>query len=305
MRGRPDLTVSTRKGYVARVEKPKEHGALSPKMAELIEAINSPLVRRDIDLQFTPYYKDDVKREPMIMAFLQIDGSRLKFKQTGERFRTNLELTAFVLDEAGNAADRFADTINLDLDRHDYETALEGGLHLTRNFSVRPGVYQLRAFVRETESGQIGTTSSYVEVPTLKSDQLALSSLFVSTGTGQQSAGNTSFNEDVLSRRRFRRSEDLNYMIVVYNAKAENSRTQLEMRARILKGGQVVFNSQWKPVEGSSGSNSPSRIITGGAAKLTALSPDDYLLEVMIADKLRKKDKRSVVRQEIDFSVER
>jgi hypothetical protein len=67
----------------------------------------------------------------------------------------------------------------------------------------------------------------------------------------------------------------------------------------------VVYAGKPKPVEMLEGSNPPARIFTGGIFQLATLPPDDYILEVTITDKLRKKEDGAVARQEIDFSIER
>ena len=61
VRGRPDLNVSSRKGYLAKTDKPKDQrNALSPKAAEIMEAITlrrSPRHRPSVTL-----LRDDAPR---------------------------------------------------------------------------------------------------------------------------------------------------------------------------------------------------------------------------------------------------
>ena len=64
-----------------------------------------------------------------------------------------------------------------------------------------------------------------------------------------------------------------------------------------------MYKSEPRPVIAAQDST-PTRIITGGTVRLLKLQPDDYTLEVTVRDKLRGKDSRSVIRQEMDFSVE-
>jgi hypothetical protein len=91
--------------------------------------------------------------------------------------------------------------------------------------------------------------------------------------------------------------------MVIYNAKPDDSKQpQLEMRTRVLKGNQVVYAGELRPVVPGEGSAAPSKIVTGGVIQLLKLAPDDYTLEVTVRDKRRKKD--NVVRTEMDFSVE-
>src|SRR5262249_22797152 len=62
---RRDITVSFRKSYLAKSPAPANAG-LDPKVAEVIEAISSPLVRRDIDLRLTPLYIHNPQPNPAL-----------------------------------------------------------------------------------------------------------------------------------------------------------------------------------------------------------------------------------------------
>ncbi len=302
VRGRPELTVATRKGYSARTEKKDEYKITNPKVAEVVEAISSPLVRRDIDLQLTPFYRDNAKQEPITMTLLHIDATRLNFKQEEGRYKTTLDMVGLVFDSKGNLADRFSNIIELNLLPKSHEEALKRGLLSTRTMNLKPGVYQLRVFVRETDSGLIGTANNYVEIPDLKSDRLALSSIFTDAQAMSDQPGTD--HSSTLSQRRYQRNSEITCLFLIYNAKSEKNQPQLEMSLRVLKGGRVVFNGQPRPIHVFEGSTLPSRIITGGALKLNNLAPGDYTLEVSVKDKLEKKTSRSTARQEIDFSVE-
>jgi VWFA-related protein len=302
VRGRPDLTVSTRKGYSARSEKKEENKITNPKVAEVVEAISSPLVRRDIDLQLTPFYSDNAKREPVILTYLHIDASHLNFKQEEGRYKTDLEVIGFLFDSQGKLADNFKDTIAINFLPKTYEETLKRGLLSTRTMHLKPGVYQMRIFVRELASGLIGTANNYLDIPDLKADRLAISSIFM----GGQSLNDNpaAAHTATLSQRRYQSNSQLDYAFFIYNARSENNTPQLETRLRILKGSQVKFASPFKPVDALQGSTPPSRIVTGGSIILKSLAAGDYTLEVTVRDKLEKKPSRAVVRQELDFSIE-
>lgn len=307
LRNRPDLKVTTRKGYVARTETVAARQISDPKIAEIAEAITSPIVRREIDLQLTPLYKDDSSQNPVLTMLLHIDAARLSFKPIEGRHKTDLEMTGFVFDSNGKPVDRFSQDINLSLQPQTYQEVLKHGLLSSRTLNIKPGVYQLRVFVREADSGLVGTVSNYVEVPDLKASKLALSSIFTDTqfAQGDLKAAETGGEGGTLAQRRFKRSGQFAYLLVVYNASTEagSDKTQLEMTTRVLKAGEVVFKGQPRPVQMADGSNPPSRIITGGILQLGSLAPDTYTLEVVIVDKLRKGD-GNVAQQQIDFSVE-
>ena len=305
VRNRPDLTVTTRKGYMAKSEKSETRPAANPKAAEFTEAFLSPLVRRDIDMQLTSFYHDDAKREPFLTSLIHIDLTRLNFKQADGAYKSKATITGVLMGADGRMADTFSNTLDLNYPQKEYDAIRRDGLLITRGVGVKPGVYQMRVLVRETETGSIGTASSFVEIPDLKADRLALSSIYTDTKLLQPNKTDSVGDASSISQRRFPRQGQFAYVLIIYNAKSSGNKTQLEISTRLLRNGQVVYAGKPKPVEVLEGSNPPSRIFTGSILQLAALPPDDYILEVTITDKLRKKDNSATARQEIDFSIER
>ena len=305
VRNRPDLAVSFRKGYLAKSPQ-SESPKLDPKVAEALEAISSPLVRRDLDLRLTPLYTDNAQREPVVTLLLHIDASRLSFTQSEGRYLSKLDELGFVLDGSGKAVDKFSNSIELNLKQQSYDTALKRGFVAIRTLNVKPGVYQVRLFVRETDSGLIGTANDYIEIPDMKANRLSTSSLFLSGQVVEEGKViNTAGEGGTPSQRRFTRDGEFTYSLAIYNSKL-NSKTkepQLEMRARVLRGSRVEYKGQPRPVIALEGST-PTRIVAAGIIKLLNLPPDDYTLEVTVHDKLRGKESRNVIRQEMGFSVE-
>lgn len=306
VREHPELTVSFRKGYLAKSPTP-ESAVTDPKTAEVIEAISSPLVRRDIDLRLTPLYIDNAQRDPAATLLLHIDASKLTFVQADGRYRDHLEEIGFVLDAKGNTIDRFSNVLDLNLLPQSYQNALKRGFVVTRTMNIKPGTYQIRLFVRETAPGLIGTANDFIDIPNMKSEKLTASSLFLSGQAVEQGKlVDTAGVSGTPSQRRFQRTGEFAYSLVIYNSKLDDKskQPQLEMRTRILKGSKVIYNGGPKPVVAAEGSMPPSRIVTGGVIKLLSLAPDDYTIEVTVVDRLRKKKEDNVIRREMDFSVE-
>jgi VWFA-related protein len=306
LRNRRDLTVSFRKGYLAKSSQSDSSAKLDPKAAEAIEAISSPLVRRDLDLRLTPLYADNAQREPFVTLLLHIDATRLTFTQSQGRYQGQLDELGFVLDAQGKTVDRFSNALTLNLRPETHDAVLKRGLVATRTLNVKPGVYQVRLFVRETSSGLIGTANDFLEIPDLKSNRLAVSSIFVSAQAMEDGKiVNTAGEGGTPSQRRFTRNGEFSYWLAVYNAKLDGAAKEpkLEMQSLILRGSKVVYRGEPHPLVAAQGST-PNRIITGGIVRLLKLQPDDYTLQVIIRDKLRANDGRAVVRQEMGFSVE-
>jgi VWFA-related protein len=304
--GRPDLSIQARAGYLARSDKVNSNVIFDPAAPEEAGAINSPLVRRDIDLRLTPFYRDEAKQEALMVTVLHIDAGRLHFEQADGRYKNKLEIFGFMLDGGGKQVDGFKDTLDLNLLPKTYDLALRDGVLSTRSLYVKPGRYQMRVLVRETATGLIGTANNYVEVPDLKTDLLAMSSIFTLPDTPESGGvGNSASQAALLSQKRFKRGNKLEYMFVIYHATARDGKTDLEMRTQILKAGRLIVTSQPMPVQALQGSSPPGRILAGGAFTIGAqLPPDEYTLEVTVVDRLSKKDKQVIARQEIDFGVE-
>lgn len=299
LRNRPDLLVSFRKSYLARGEKADGQKVIDPKVAEVIEAISSPLVRRDIDLRLTPLYLDDTQREPVVSVLLHIDASKLSFKHAQDTYQDALDQIGYIYDASGKVVDQFSNKIELNLQPQTYESALKRGLLSTRQLRLQPGLYQVRLFIREIETGLIGTANDSFEVPNFKAERLTMSSLFL------QGQSNDAGNEGgTLAHRSFPRSGKFTYQTVIYNAKVDSKthQPQLEMRTRVLRGSEVIFKGTLRPIQPPTDGTPPSRLIIGGTFQMKSLEPDEYTLEITVIDKLRKKD--ALVRQEIDFTVE-
>ena len=305
IREHPELTVTFRKGYLAKAPVP-EKKALDPRASEVAEAISSPLVRRDIDLRLTPLYVDNAQHEPVVTLLLHIDASKLTFNQADGRYHNSLEEVGFVLNARGDTVDKFSNTLELNLLPDTYQKSIKRGFVATRTANLKPGTYQIRMFVREAGSGMIGTANDFIDIPNMKSDKLTTSSLYLTGQAVEQGkVVDTAGEGGTPSQRRFQHNGEFAYSLVIYNPKADDKskQPQLEMRTRILKGSKVVFNGGPREAVPVQGSTPPSRIVTGGVIKLLGLAPDDYTLEVTVRDKLRKKQD-SIVRREMDFSVE-
>jgi VWFA-related protein len=304
--GRPDLRVSARKTYLARIESPaKPKTAAESHWAAETEAITSPLVRRDIDLQLTPFYRDDKNRKPVFMALLHVGVSKLNLVEVEGRRRDRLELVGFILDSKGKIIDIFGQDIDLNMSKEAYDRAVKDGFLCVRTLGVKPGAYQMRVLVRERETGSIGTAQNYIEVPDLKGKNLAISSIVTDVDASQTGTGRVD-SENTLSQRRFHRGSQFNYTVAVYNARQEShgNEPQLAIRTRIMAGPKEVYKSDPRPARLMEGSTPPSRVLVGGTLSLGKLPAGDYTLEVTVSDRVDKKASRGIVRQELDFAVE-
>jgi VWFA-related protein len=305
VRNRPDLKVAYRKGYLAKTEKVAAPLSTNPEVAEALEAISSPLAHRDIDLRLTPLYVFNPQGEAVVTGLLHIDAGKLQFKQVNGNYQSSLEQVGYIYDANGKAVDSFANNLSLDLKPETYQTVLKRGLLATHQVKLPPGLYQMRLFIRESETRLIGTANDLFAIPNIKGGALALSSVFMHGGTIKDGKVVPTTSEgETLSQRHFHKGSIFSYEVVIYNAKSDDKgdQPQLEMRARVLRGSQVVFKGEFKPVEVAAESKAPAAIVTSRSFQLGNLPPDEYTLEVTVVDRRRKKE--ALVRQETDFTIE-
>ncbi|MFL6215092.1 MAG: VWA domain-containing protein [Blastocatellia bacterium] len=305
VRNRPDLTVAYRKGYLAKSDKAATPLSTNPDVAEALDAISSPFVHRDIDLRLTPLYVFNPQGEAVVTGLLHIDASKLQFKQVNGNYQSLLEQVGYIYDANGKAVDTFANQVSLDLKPETYQTVLKRGLVATRQLRLPPGLYQMRLFVREAETRLIGTANNIFVIPNIKGSTLALSSVFMHGGAIKDGKVVPATSEgDTLSQRHFHKGSIFSYEVVIYNAKSDDKigHPQLEMRARVLRGNQVVFKGEFKPVAIAADAKAPTPIVAARSFQLGNLPPDEYTLEVTVIDRQRKKE--ALVRQETDFTID-
>jgi hypothetical protein len=103
--------------------------------------------------------------------------------------------------------------------------------------------------------------------------------------------------------RRMPRTGDLLYSFFVYNAAIDSAskRPQLFAAVELYLEGKRIHQSLPKPVI-LADETMPNRIACTGGLRLKNLSPGDYLLRVVVSDKLAKQ-KYATVDQWMDFSV--
>src|SRR5262249_48637989 len=102
--------VLSRKGYLAKEMTPPPPPAT--KDQQILEAIKSPLARRDIQLDATLIYKAAKNGNGAIDINLVIDPNQLKFEQAGQLQGVNVDVAGFVFDHQGKLRGGFSKTIS-------------------------------------------------------------------------------------------------------------------------------------------------------------------------------------------------
>jgi hypothetical protein len=148
-------------------------------------------------------------------------------------------------------------------------------------------------------------------VPDLTRGRLTLSSILLRQDVrgalpGVNHVENQVFDDDpatAAALRDFKPGDALSYDYFVFNAQlGETHKTDLEVRTRLFRDGNLVYTGQPR-VPALAGEPTSGRLLAGGHLTLASgISPGDYLLQVIVTDKLAKQKYR-VASQAIDFNV--
>ena len=285
---RSDVRVLHHEGYAAREDRPRSERT---KEEQIVAAARSPLAKRDIEINPTVALKLlPEANKAAVEVHLLIDPKKLNFTQANGHYSTSLDVVGFVLDELGKQRGGFSETLNLNLSQENYDRAKDGIIY-TAAIDLPPGYFQLRTVVREGSSGGLGTFSKYLEVPDLKRNVMAVSSLFLFAVEGNQPTPLTAI-------RRVSRKQDLRYAVLIYNPKLKDGQPKLMSQLIISQGGNVLLREPEQPVEPLA-NNQHAKIGQFGISKM---QPGRYTLTVVITDTLADKKKQTVSRS-LDFTV--
>jgi VWFA-related protein len=294
---RPGAKVYTRLGYVATADTPSSK-SLTREQA-IIKAAMSPLAKRDVDVSGAFQYRFIPENRAAIDVDLRIDAKTLDFKQGSDgKYHTTLDVVGFVLNRLGKSDVGFSETINVTLTSDEHKRAMDSGLGYTGHVELPAGGYQLRVAVRESDTGKLGTLSKYLEVPDLSKKRLNMSSVFLHA---VDPAGGAKAQPVALTAlRQISRNQDLRYSAIVYNAKLDKGKPQVNSELVISRGDKIIFRQPGQAVD-LRGADA-SQVIKLGQIGISKLSPGHYVLTLNITDQLADKKSQTLTRS-IDFNV--
>jgi VWFA-related protein len=263
------LRVRARKGYRAPRGSPAELSSIAAPggvAQEVADLLRSPVPIAEIPLRVTAVPLSPPDRS--VAVALEVDASLLAFEESEGRFRSEVELGFFLLDENGSIAESSGRRVRLDLDSVALERLRQRGLRALAILPAEPGRSQIAVAARENASGKSGLLYWYVDVP--RDDAASLSGIVLT------SAAETSI--PVLSSERDRERLDL-----VPTTRREFSRDDeiwlrappdlMGASARLLRedgfpAAEAIFKEE----------NLPVRL------PLADLGPGDYFLELSSGD---------------------
>ena len=293
---RPGVKVYTRAGYIAKADEP----TAQPKTKEeaILKAVMSPLAKRDIDVSGLLQYRFLPDNRADIDINVLIDANQLTFKQEGDsKYHGSFDVVGLLVNTLGKSQGGFSQTVSIRLSPEDQKRALAYGISYAGHAVLGPGQYQLRAVVRDSDSGRLGSMSQFLEVPDLTRKRLTVSSLFLYAV--DPALGNKAKPEPLTGLRQLSRKQDLRYAAIIYNPKATDGKTQLQSHIIISRGSKILFQEPDRPVTDAVQNGQLPKIGQFGLGKA---QPGRLLLTLVVTDPQADKQSRTVVRT-IDFTL--
>jgi VWFA-related protein len=318
---RPELKVRTRKGYLAPTEKtekiekkpenPSEkqkekaaQEARAVKEAQIRSGLGSLFPLRGIPIEMSVDFIDIVGRGPTAILTAHIDASALELLQANGLLNGALDLTAAIFDERGKVAQSFSERLTINLKPGSLEAAIKQGFSYLKYVSLKPGFYQTRVALREEGTARLGSAACWVEIPDLNKKHLALSSIFLSAAEDDRSSQNADDGKIYQPRpsaaiRRFKRGGKADFLVFVYNAKADKGSSDVVIQSQVYSGSKLIYASPLAKVTPAPDGDL-QRLPYAARVSLDGFDAGDYELRLMAIDRLTK----ATAHRRVSFEVE-
>jgi hypothetical protein len=265
----------------------------------MLKAVTSPLVKTELGVSTLVQHKFLPSLKAELDIHMSVDPKTLHFTQSGDgHYHDSFDLAGFVFNQRGKRVGGFSETVNANLTPEEYKKALIGGISDSAHTELPPGYFQLRVVVRENDTGRVGTTSKYLEVPDLSKKRLTMSSMFLFAVDPNQTDSKGAL--PLQNPREISRKKDLRYAALIYNPRVSDGKAQLKTQLFVTQGSKVLLQNPEEPFAGPMSGIQAAKI---GQLGLSKVPPGHYILTLVTTDpQADKKQVRSVSRS-IDFTV--
>jgi VWFA-related protein len=324
VRGRTDLHVIVRRGFFsapppdappsrADANKKKKADKRSEAVGaerqlpagerELLAALRSPIARAALPTSMAVGFVHSAKTGAVLTVSVELDRNALTFQQ-GQTRHADFDLLGAVVDDRGKTISRFGQKLSVSPN----PSVPESQQHVVYSFQVplmTPGLYQVRAAARDEPSGRTGSVMQWVEVPTLKQNQLSLSSIFIGERTSGERDGEIKPEEIPKSvllsvGRHFARTSKIRFLMFVYNAAAAPpAQPDVALQVQIFRDDQPVFTAPLSKLR-ADGVEDASRIPYMAELALGTFPAGRYVLQITAIDRNGK----SSASQRTNFVIE-
>lgn len=311
---RPGLTARYRSGFfnVADTQMAKPAPDTQSPGMQLLSAMKSPFAINDIPLRLNALFGSE-NSVTYVRSLLHVQAKDLKFTDELDGSKKAVfDVWAASFGDNGAPVDQIRKTYTLSVKPGAYQKVLDEGFIYFFMFPVKkPGGYQYRVAILDTQGRKAGSASQFIQIPNLKKGRLTASSIVIENLTTQEwdklvdPNGGTVRSTSSLDTavRRIKLGTILRYGFEVYNAKLDATRKPaLQSRIRVFLDGKLVLDGKPIPVD-LTGQTDMQRVRFSGALSLSnRMLPGDYILQVIVKDTLAKA-KQQIATQFVQFEV--
>lgn len=323
---RPGLQVRTRSGFFGTSDADWTP-APDTRDEQLRAALLSPFGATGVAVRLTSYFRHTQSYGSSVRSLLYLNAKDLTFvEQENGSWRCLVNIATTAYRGVGEEIDTSNRSYSFDLPPEQYERSMKNGLIYSVDHAVKkPGVFLLRAAVRDAVSARTGSASQIIDVPDVRKNRLALSGIVLrfaspevleklkpglrhrpplnaeaKPGAEQKPEEYADGNPAV---RRFLQGQSLTYAATVINPKMSSKKPpELESTIRLFRNGRQIFISGPRAVPVLSGPKDANHITTAGVLKIgSEMMPGEYVLQVHIRDKQLKKN--ATATQWMDFEI--
>lgn len=293
---RPDLRARTRTGYFSpnerdrvneakaeakTVEKNKTKNPDEVRQTDVRRALGSLFPVKQVPTEVTAAFVNSAEEGIVAIVTAHLDVSALKIVDNAGTRSSAVDIIIYIFDDKGKIAGNSSERITLNLKDAALREAHENGIDYRKLFPLKPGFYQVRVAVRDDNSGQLGSSAGWVEVPDLSKKRLTLSGI-------------------MLSKLTFRKEENADFLVFAYNSTVERGQTDLVIQSQVFLNSQLVYSSPLAKMPTEPVSDI-ARIPYAARLNLSSFEPGEYELRTMVIDRLA----RITADRRINFVVEK
>jgi VWFA-related protein len=298
---RTDVVVRARSGVFGSNDSYAEQGYRDPER-EFQRAMGAEVIYGGVGAKLTGVISRGTTWQ--VEGVVHIDARDITFvKGLDGLYRTTLDTALALCGENGGTVKDISRTVDAVLSQEKYAMFAAHGFEYTLTVALpRAGPYQLRATVRDTASGRIGSARQFIRSADWSGHHLLMSTLLL-RGEGEKKPDGSILVQDPDesgSVRSFRAGRQVHYSYWLYNVAVDaEKRSAVDVRAEVFRDGAVVLAGQPMRLPFTPAQD-PERRAAAGVIRLSeAVPPGHYVLRVSVSD---QSDGRTAA-QLMDFDV--
>jgi VWFA-related protein len=296
VKGHPEYEVRAQTGYLATPLKLENLLEANTPQQTLLQAINSPLASTAIEVDATADFLDLQTDDAQVSLSVYTDGKKLKYLEDNKSYLSKLMLLTEVIDARGNSQGITQDEIQIRLSPEQYKQATQNVYRYNKRLALKPGLYQIRLGVRDTNTELIGTSMTWVEIPKANANKLILSSISFEKFALSNASSQKEAKPIVvpLTVRRglslFRNTDFIAFFCTAYNtASIEKEAGELTVRVQILQDSKTVLEDVTIPFSSLVIQKENNAVKFGSQVNLKNLKAGMYEMRITVANQKAKR----------------